>query len=148
MSNASKIAPGCRVSLRYALYLDDGTEVDSSGGESLTFVMGDGSLHSGLESVLLGLSAGDKDSFSIEPAQGFGLPDPDNVHVMPRDDFPDELDLTPGVVIGFSTPNGDEIPGTIVTVDEARVEVDFNHPLAGRTLRFDVDVITVEDSSS
>lgn len=147
MSNASKIAPGCCVSLRYALYLEDGTEVDHSGDEAVQFVIGDGSLHLGLESVLLGLSAGGKDSFSIEPAQGFGLPDPDNIHAMPRDDFPDELDLTPGVIIGFSTPSGEEIPGMIVSVDEARVEVDFNHPLAGRTLRFDVEILSVETPS-
>jgi len=148
LTNASKIAQGSRVSLRYALYLEDGTEADSSGEETVQFVYGDGTLHPGLESVLLGLAAGDKASFGIEPSQGFGLPDPDNIHAMPRDDFPEELDLTPGVVIGFSMPNGEEIPGTIVALDEARVEVDFNHPLAGHTLRFDVEVIAVEDTQS
>ncbi|PKM43212.1 MAG: peptidylprolyl isomerase [Gammaproteobacteria bacterium HGW-Gammaproteobacteria-1] len=140
-----EITRGSHVSLHYSLTLENGTEADSSrDGEPLTFVVGDGTMHEGLEGFLIGMKPGQQASYPVSPEQGFGYPDTDAVHVMPRDDFPVEMDLTPGVIVGFTTPAGDEVPGTITEIDEARVTVDFNHPLAGHTLNFEVEILTVE----
>lgn len=145
MTTQPEIGRGSRVRLHYTLTLEDGTEADSShGGEPLAFTLGDGTLLAGLEQFLLGMHAGQRASHRVSPEQGFGYPDAAAVQVMPRDDFPAGMDLSPGVIVGFSTPAGDEVPGTIVAIDEARVTVDFSHPLAGHTLTFEVEILAVE----
>lgn len=145
MTTVPAVAPGSRITLHYTLTLENGTEADSSrGGEPLIFTLGDGTMLEGLENFLLGMSAGQRASYCVSPEQCFGYPTTDAVHVMPRDDFPAEMDLAPGVIVGFTTPAGDEVPGTVTEVDEARVTVDFNHPLAGHTLDFDVEILAVE----
>ena len=146
---SAAVNPGCQVTLHYRLCLEDGQEVDNSrSGEPLVFVVGDGTFAAGLEGFLLGLEAGSSSRYTVAPEQVFGYPDPDNIHALPRDDFPPELGLEPGLVLSFSSPAGDEVPGTIVELDEARVTVDFNHPLAGHTLLFDVEILEVRPTSS
>lgn len=145
MDTQQEISRGSRVTLHYTLTLENGLEADSSqGGEPLSFTIGDGSMLEGLEVCLLGMRAGQQATFMVEPEQGFGFPDAEAIQVMPRDDFPDDMDLTPGVIIGFTTPAGDEVPGTVTELDEARVTVDFNHPLAGHRLSFAVDILAVQ----
>ncbi len=130
--------------MQFHLALEDGTEVDSTGnGEPLEFTMGDGTLHEHLESHLLGLRAGDRERFLLGPEEAFGFRDPDNVHAMPRAEFPAEMNLEPGMVIEFDTPSGEAIPGTLTEVGEASVAIDFNHPLAGRNLVFEVEIVSV-----
>ena len=133
-----------KVVMHYRITLEDGTEADSSfGGEPMQFQMGDGTLSEGLEAALLGLSVGSRESLDLSPEQAFGYPDTTNIHEMPRSDFPEEITLEPGVIIGFDTPSGDEIPGMVLEVDEDRVKVDFNHPLAGHSLKFEVEILKV-----
>jgi len=145
----NEIAPGMTVTLHYVLTLEDGLEVDNSrGGEPLVFTLGDGTLIAGLEDCLIGMCAGEAQRYTVEPTRGFGFPDPQNIHELPRDDFPLELDLTPGVVLSFAAPDGEEIPGVVLELDEARVKVDFNHPLAGHTLIFEVEIIDVRPAQS
>ena len=74
--------------------------------------------------------------------------DPGKVHQLPRADFAAEMVLEPGLVIGFNTPGGEELSGTILAFDDAMVEVDFNHPLAGRVVIFDVEIIDVVQAES
>jgi FKBP-type peptidyl-prolyl cis-trans isomerase SlpA len=62
---------------------------------------------------------------------------------MPRKDFPADIELTPGNIIAFDTQDGEEIAGTLLSLDEQTVEVDLNHPLAGRRIIFDVEIIDV-----
>lgn len=145
MNSDQSITRGSRVRLHYTLTLEDGTEVDSShGGEPLEFALGDGTMLDGLESFLLGMRAGQRATYSVSPEQGFGYPDAEVVHVIPRHDFPAEMALAPGMIIAFTTPAGDEVPGTVTAVDDAQVTVDFNHPLAGHTLSFAVEILAVQ----
>ncbi len=137
------IGPGCRVTMHYRMLLGDGTVVDESGDEPLSFTMGDGTLIEGLEWLLGGLHAGAEERFLVAPEQAFGFRDPENVHKMPRDDFDPEMPLEPGTVIGFATPSGEEVPGIVLESDTESVTVDFNHPLAGRDLTFEVRVLTL-----
>jgi FKBP-type peptidyl-prolyl cis-trans isomerase SlpA len=135
--------------MHFSLSLEDGTvaEATRDDNEPLTFVMGDGTMIEGLELALYGLKAGDKQTLSIEPKLAFGYHDPGNVHSMPRDEFPDDMQLSRGVIIEFNTPAGDEVPGTVTEVGESEVKVDFNHPLAGHEVTFEVEILSVESQS-
>ena len=132
------------MTLHLSLALKDGTVAESTfDGEPLTFTMGDGSLVEGLELGLYGLRAGDRQRLELYPEQHFGLHDPAKLHQMARTEFGDGIELQPGVIVGFDTPAGEELSGTVISLTEASVEVDFNHPLAGRTVIFDVEIIDV-----
>ena len=145
------IGQGSSVSMHFCVTLEDGTIADSSrpegatgDSEPLEFVIGDGSLIEGLEQAITGLKAGDKKTMAIGPEAGFGYHDEANVHTMSRSEYADDLQIKPGVIIGFDTPTGDEIPGTVIAVDEQEVIVDFNHPLAGHEITFDVEILAVD----
>ncbi len=139
------IEAGSEVLMHFSLVIEDGTVADSTeGDEPMRFVMGDGSLIQGLELALYGLKAGDKQSLTIGPDVGFGFRDDDAIHMLPRSDFPADMDLEPGLIIGFSTPSGEEVPGAILAIEGDEVRVDFNHPLAGHNVRFDVEILEVK----
>lgn len=146
---ALTIGPGCEVSMYFKLSLPDGTVADAiEEGDPLVFTMGDGTLIDGLEMMLYGMKVGDKECLSIDPRDAFGFPDEENVHTMPRSEFPDDIPIEPGTVIAFSTPNGQEVPGTIKEVKNDTVLVDFNHPLAGFEVMFDVQILDVKPASA
>ena len=117
------------------------------GDEPLTLTIGDGTLVEGLELALLGLKAGDVQNLRIGPENAYGYPDPGNTYPMARADFPDDMELKPGVIIGFTSPAGDEVPGMVREVGESQVTIDFNHPLAGHEIQFEVEILSVEAGS-
>ncbi|AKX45530.1 peptidylprolyl isomerase [Thiopseudomonas alkaliphila] len=138
-----RIGHDSQVTLHFALKIDEGNVVDSTfDKDPATFNVGDGSLLPGFEQVLFGLKAGDKRSFTILPEQGFGQPNPQNVQVMPRSQFTD-MELDYGVLVIFQDAAQGELPGVIKAFDEQQVTVDFNHPLAGKDITFDVEIIHV-----
>jgi FKBP-type peptidyl-prolyl cis-trans isomerase SlpA len=138
------ISPASTVTLHLSLALEDGTVAETTfEDEPLTFTMGDGTLVEGLELGLYGLKAGASQRLVLQPEQAFGLHDPGKRHRLARAVFPADMELEPGIIIGFDTPTGEELPGTIVSLADETVEVDFNHPLAGRVVVFDVEIIAV-----
>ncbi len=141
-----EIGPGSEVLMHFSIKLEDGTVADTSReeGEPLRFTMGDGSLIEGLELVLYGLKAGDTQTLRIGPADAFGFRDPDNVHQISRADFPSDIELEEGLIIAFATPSGEEVPGAVLEVGDDSVTVDFNHPLAGHEVEFDVEILEVK----
>ena len=140
------IQPGSEVVMHFSITLEDGTVADSSVGEEpLHFVMGDQTLIEGLELALYGLKVGDKQSLKIDPENAYGYPDPDNVHAMKIEDFPKDMKIKKGIIVGFATPAGDEFPGTVTEVDEKQVTVDFNHPIAGHEITFDVEILEIKN---
>jgi len=139
------IGAGCEVTMHFTLALEDGTVADASvDGEPMTFVMGDGTLIEGLEMVLYGLKAGEKQSLSIDPRDTFGFPEDDNIHTLARTEFSDDFNIEEGMIIGFSTPSGEEIPGAIMEITDEKVKVDFNHPLAGHEVVFSVEIVDIK----
>jgi len=144
-TNQKIINVGSEVTMHFSLSLADGTVADGSlEDEPLSFTMGDGSLIEGLEMVLYGLKVGEKQTLDIEPRDAFGFPDDENFHDMSRDEFAKEFDIKEGVIISFSTPSGDEVPGTIIEIKDDVVKVDFNHPLAGHMVRFFVEILDIK----
>ena len=142
---ALTIGPGSEVLMHFTLSLADGTLADTTReGEPLRFVMGDGTLIEGLELVLYGLKQGDLQCLSIGPRDAFGFPDEENIHAMPRSEFPTDIPLEDGLIIGFTTPSGEEVPGAIKEIKDDEVVVDFNHPLAGHEIIFDVEILEIK----
>ena len=138
------IGVGSTVTLHLSLTLEDGTVAEETfSGEPHTFCMGDGSLVHGLELGLYGLKPGNTQRLELTPEQTYGLHDPGNIQQLPRTQFAANMELAPGQILGFATPDGTELPGAIVSVSDDSVEVDFNHPLAGHTITFDVEIIDV-----
>ncbi|RLA59137.1 MAG: peptidylprolyl isomerase [Epsilonproteobacteria bacterium] len=142
---AAPVGEGTRVVLNFSLSLEDGSEVDSNfGGEPVEFTIGDGNLLPGFERQLFGMSAGDRQIFTVQPENAFGQINDNNVQLIPRKQFDDDFELEIGLLYSFADASGGELPGMILSFDEGEVEVDFNHPLAGRTIVFDVLVHRVE----
>lgn len=136
---------GTRVFLNFALSLEDGSEIDSNfSGDPVDFVVGDGSLLPGFERKLFGMAAGERQIFSIDPEDAFGMPNDSNVQQVPREHFDEDSAPEIGLLFYFADAGGGEVPGLVISVDDDNVTVDFNHPLAGRTILFDVLVHRVE----
>ena len=139
-----RIGPDKQVTLHFALKLDNGDVVDSTFDKKpATFKVGDGNLLPGFEQAIYGLKAGDKRSLSISPEQGFGQGNPQNVQVMPRSQFQD-MELSEGLLVIFNDAANAELPGVVKAFDDNQVTIDFNHPLAGKALSFDVEIIEVK----
>ncbi|MCY1296139.1 FKBP-type 16 kDa peptidyl-prolyl cis-trans isomerase [compost metagenome] len=139
-----RIGPDKEVTLHFALSLESGDVVDSTfDKQPATFKVGDGSLLPGFEAALYGLKAGDKRTLQVEPENGFGQPNPQNVQVMPRGQFKD-MELSEGLLVIFNDAANAELPGVVKAFDDAQVTIDFNHPLAGKTLSFQVEIIEVK----
>lgn len=139
------VGPDKNITLHFSLALEDGREVDSTFGKKpATFRFGDGSLLPGFERKLLGLRIGERETFTIGPEDGFGQPNPANIQRFARADFSEDVALEEGVVISFADAQRAELPGVVKSVTDEEVEVDFNHPLAGRTLLFTVEIIELD----
>ena len=142
---ANAIQPGSRVTLHYTLSLADETVVDSTReAEPITFQIGSGALIEMLERQLFGLHTGEQRRFEISAAENQLPASAEAIQVMARSDFPAELAIETGQVLGFVMPSGEEVPGLIVSISDTEVIVDFSHPLAGRDLIFDVEILAVE----
>lgn len=138
-----KITPTSHVTLHFSLKLDTGEEIDSTyGKDAASFTMQDGSLLPGFEQVLIGLKAGDKQTFLVKAEQGFGLPNPQNIQKIGREYFK-EVALDVGLVLLFKDAAGADLPGIAQSYDNQEVMIDFNHPLSGKDILFDVDIIEV-----
>ena len=144
---AVTIQEGCRVTLHFSLKLDDGQVVDSNfNSQPVTFTIGDGSLPAGFEQVILGLDPGDEGVYRIPPSRAFGMSNPANQQVFLRARFAADMALEEGLVVSFADAAHAELAGVVTSFDDQQVHIDFNHPLAGRELLFEVRVLQVENS--
>ena len=141
-----QIGMGSRVTMHFALRLADGMLVESSfDDEPLSFVVGDGTLDKGLELALLGLMAGDRQTLTLMPGQAYGTRDEAALQRVAKAQFAEDMSLEPGQIIGFSSEDGEEVAGAIIGIEDDHVKVDFNHPLAGREIEFEVHILAVEN---
>lgn len=139
------VGPGTRVTLHFRLSLEDGSEVDSTFEKSPpSFTVGDGQLMDGFEQKLRGLVAGQRERFTVSPEEGFGQPNPSNLQTFSREDFDPGMELKEGLVISFADASKAELPGVVKSIGDQEVVVDFNHPLAGRNILFEVEILAVE----
>lgn len=134
------------VTLHFAIKLEDGSIADSTHqqGKPAKLVMGDGSISAQFEQCLLDMRVGEQKSVNLSAADAFGMPNPDNIHHMDRAKFVGDAEVEVGTIMAFSGPDGMEIPGIITEIAGDSVTVDFNHPLAGHNVTFEVEILAVE----
>jgi peptidylprolyl isomerase len=136
-------ADGDAVRVFYRGTLDDGEEFDTNrGGEPLAFTVGAGDVIAGFEEAVRGMCAGERKVFSIAADRAYGARDEDMVMELERSRLP-EGELTPGLTVQFTLDDGEEVEGVLVRVEKESVTVDFNHPLAGKALTFEIEVVSV-----
>ncbi|WP_298447152.1 peptidylprolyl isomerase [uncultured Marinobacter sp.] len=137
------------VTIHYTLTNNQGEELDSSRGEGrepLSYLEGAQNIIGGLESALNEKSAGDQVKVSVEPAEGYGEINEELVQPVPRTAFEGVDTIEPGMQFQAQTPGGPQVV-RVVEVSEETVTIDANHPLAGETLHFDVEVIEARDAT-
>ncbi len=138
------INQGKTVAITYTLTLDNGQVVDSNVDDApLSYVHGEEQLIFGLEQALEGKKTGDTLKVSIQPEDGYGVISEDAYIEVPVEHLPPE-GRQPGAMITAVGPQGQELEGMVTTIEDATALVDFNHPLAGEVLHFDVTVVSVE----
>ena len=132
------------ITLHFSLSLENGDVVDSTfEKQPATFTFGDGSLLPSIEKRLLGLMVGTKDTFTLKQEETFGAKNPQNIQRFKPSDFSEDP-LEEGMMFSFADAAGGELPGVVKSVSDDLVEIDFNHPLAGHTLLFKVEIIDVK----
>ena len=139
------IGASSTVIFHFDIKLADGSAAESTRvhNKPAKSQMGDGSLSPAFEAQLMGLNAGDSKTFTLEPQDAFGMPNPDNIYYVDRSRFSLEAPAQVGMIIGFAMPDGSELPGLVRDVVGDSVTIDFNHPLAGQTLTFNVEIVQV-----
>lgn len=136
------------VSLDYTLRLDDGQVVDSSDGHGpLQYLQGRGNIIPGLERALYGLTAGASQEVVVAPADGYGEFNSDLLETLPRSVFPVDWQLEKGMGFRMRTENGQTVTAYVDTVGAEEVVVNLNHPLAGKTLHFDVRIAELREAT-
>jgi peptidylprolyl isomerase len=143
----TEVKSGDTVRIHYTGKLTDGTEFDSSTGrEPLEFQVGAGQVIPGLDREVEGMTVGEENTVTIPAAAAYGPRDEAQVQTLPRTAIPDGLSVAPGARLQASTPDGRQIPLTVVDLDDEKVTVDANHPLAGQDLVFDVKVVEIVEA--
>ncbi len=139
------LQPGQRILLHMTLKLDDGSVADNTklSAKPNLLQLGDGSLSDALEAHLIGLKKGERTSFRLSAKEAFGESDPALIQFIERHHFPAEIYLQTHQIISFSQANGESLPGIVRKIEGQSVTVDFNHPLAGEAITFDIEVLQV-----
>ena len=144
------VADGLVVSLAYTLRLDDGEEIDSAASDDpLVYLHGAQNIIPGLEQALTGLKVGDARSVSVKPVDGYGDVDPDAFELVPYDAFPADVDLEEGMGLRMvDSSTGQQMDAYISELLDDGALLDMNHPLAGETLHFNVEVVGLRRATS
>jgi len=141
----AEVKSGDTVHLHYTGTLLDGTTFDSSQGrDPLQFEVGSGQIIPGLDVAIPGMKVGDRKVVKIGADDAYGQVNPEMRQSVPREGIPAEIPLEPGTQLQMQTPDGQAMPVTVVEVDEATVTLDANHPLAGKDLQFDIELVKIE----
>ncbi|MDT8370267.1 MAG: peptidylprolyl isomerase [Longimicrobiales bacterium] len=142
MANASK---GDTVHVHYTGRLEDGTVFDSSEGrDPIEFTLGDGKVIPGFEHAVEGLEVGEKAEAQLDPEQAYGPRQDELVMAIPRTQLPDGMDPSVGDHLAMQTKDGQNVPVTVLEATEESVHIDANHPLAGKTLVFELELVKID----
>lgn len=143
-----KIANGCVVAMDYTLKTEDGSLIDTSeGDEPMWYLHGSGQIVPGLEAALEGRAAGDKLEAVVKPEDGYGLRQNDRVLTVPRSRLPDSPEPEVGMQLEAQGRRGEQVVLWVTEVKGDEVTLDGNHPLAGQTLYFEIEVKHVREAS-
>ena len=141
-----KVEDGLFVSVTYTGKLDNGEVFDTSEGRPpLEFQAGAGQMIKGFDAAVMGMALNEKKEFTLKPEEAYGERSEDQVHEFPRSELPDGLEPKVGDTLAFSTPEGQHIPAKLIEMDDEKMTFDLNHPLAGESLTFAIEVVGIND---
>ena len=142
-----KVENGLYISVEYTGTLQNGEVFDTSQrGQPLEIQIGAGELIEGFERELMGMSINEKKSFTLDPEDAYGQRDESLTRDFARADFPPEIEPQKGMTVALQTPEGRQIPAQITYLDEEKLSVDLNHPLAGQTLTYKIEVVGISQT--
>ncbi len=148
MTEALIVGEGRVVAIAYTLRVDDEVVDEASAEEPVEYLHGAMNIVPGLEMALTGASAGDRVQVAVPPEQGYGEYDPGEVEWFPRDEFEDDGELAVGLMLTVEDDDGDLYDVSVIDLTDEAVALDFNPPLAGKTLAFDVAVVAVREADA
>lgn len=141
----SIIKEGDTVTVHYTGTLNSGEVFDSSKDrEPLSFTLGQGQLIAGFEKAVIGLSVGDTTTTNIPATEAYGERNPEMIVEVPKNQLPTEIEAKVGVQLQLNQPNGQAIPVQITEVNEDTITIDANHPLAGKNLSFEIEIVSIQ----
>ncbi|MFX0541227.1 FKBP-type peptidyl-prolyl cis-trans isomerase [Roseovarius sp. S1116L3] len=140
----AEVKSGDTVHIHYTGTLTDGTVFDSSEGrDPLKFEVGSGQIIPGLDTAMPGMEVGEKKVVEVPADQAYGQVDPNARQQVPREGIPADIPLDPGTQLQVQTENGQVLPVTVLEVTEESVTLDANHALAGKDLKFDIELVAI-----
>ncbi|WP_113910815.1 FKBP-type peptidyl-prolyl cis-trans isomerase [Roseovarius dicentrarchi] len=140
----TEVKAGDTVHIHYTGTLTDGTVFDSSDGrDPLSFEVGSGQIIPGLDTAIPGMTVGDKKVVEVPADQAYGQVDPNARQQVPREGIPADIPLDPGTQLQVQTENGQVLPVTVLEVTDEHVTLDANHALAGKDLKFDIELVAI-----
>lgn len=139
------VQDGDTVKVEYTGRLEDGTVFDSSDNheEPLEFTVGEGKIIKGFDHAVVGMKVGEEKEITLQPEEAYGQHNPELVRDLPRNVFPEDQEIQPGMVFMMALQDGRQVPVRIAEVAEEQVKVDLNSPLAGKTLNFTIKVVSI-----
>lgn len=139
------VKSGDKVAVHYTGWLEDGQKFDSSvdSGETFKFQVGRGMVIKGFDDAVMGMTVGDKKKIDIAPESAYGEKSEKNVFTVARDMFPADAQIEKGAVFEMHGDQGQVVPVVVVDENEKEVSIDANHPLAGKTLTFEIELIEI-----
>ena len=141
---AVSIVDGKKVKFDYTLTVDEKVIESSEGKEPLEYTQGEHQVIPGLEKALAGMQVGQQKSVTIPPADAYGEVNKDAFRDFPKSSFPQDLKPEAGMIVQLEGPQGQKIPAVVWEMKDDKVILNFNHPLAGKTLKFDVKIVSIE----
>ena len=140
----TQVKSGDTVRIHYTGTLADGTQFDSSAGrDPLEFAVGSGQIIPGLDKAIPGMAVGDKKQVVVPANEAYGEANPQARQAVPRSEIPDHIPLDLGTQLQVQTPTGEAMTVVVAEVTETEVTLDANHPLAGKELTFDIELVEI-----
>tara|TARA_R100001509_G_scaffold164204_1_gene140966 strand:+ start:1725 stop:2195 length:471 start_codon:yes stop_codon:yes gene_type:complete len=151
MTTSETAQEGNKVSVHYVgTITDTGEQFDSSRdrNEPISFVLNSGEMISGFNDAVIGLSVGETTSVTLAPDRAYGDHRPDANTTIPLSTFPDDMQPSVGMPVPLRSPDGQVLVGKVSDILEESVTVDLNHPLAGKTISFEIELVSVENEAT
>ncbi len=145
--NPGRVTDNVVVSIEYSLTVGGEVVDTTEGDEPLQFLQGHQNIIPGLERELAGMKIGEKKTVTVSPEEAYGEVDPENIIEVPRSEFPEEIPLEPGIELEVKNADGEELSATIAGITQETVKLDFNHPLAGKQLTFEVEIVDLREAT-
>jgi FKBP-type peptidyl-prolyl cis-trans isomerase 2 len=142
----SKVENGNTISVHYVGTLDDGTEFDNSRARDvpMTCQVGEGKLISGFNDALIGMEIGEKKNISIGPTDAYGSVIEEAIQTVQKTSFPDGFEFEVGNTVQGQGPDGKMVRAAIESLNEDEVVLNFNHPMAGKNLNFEIELLEIQ----